>query len=208
MAQSKRHVAVDHFVETLRTVPTSAIHPLWGYYGHIHRQGRPPWMCFLQTVQQSASGPFDTYEESTTALTSSARMIQAVRNRLPEFHSSESNALSRMGTTLRSCNGRQPVFTHMDPNVGNTIIRQIVGPEGRADWEVTLIDWSEAGELPAWMQTRCLKEKLTMMSSIEDPNAEETRQFVEYVATCLGEDYTDQIELFVDLQHNLICGLL
>ncbi|KAH5197676.1 hypothetical protein HBI18_109490 [Parastagonospora nodorum] len=205
LSDTSRSIILSRLCEQfqiLRSIPSE------GYYGHVHRQGWPPWLSFLRKMQPGASGPFDTYEEFITALTTSARGIQAVGNILPEFHSSELNALSRMETTLRSCNGRQPVLTHMDPSVGNTIIRQIVGPEGKEDWEVTLIDWSEAGWLPAWMQTWCLKETLTMVSSVEKINAAETLEYVEYVATRLGEDYTDQRELFVDLQHNLTYGLL
>ncbi|EAT80119.1 hypothetical protein SNOG_12306 [Parastagonospora nodorum SN15] len=90
LSDTSRSIILSRLCEQfqiLRSIPSE------GYYGHVHRQGWPPWLSFLRKMQPGASGPFDT--------------------------------------------------------VGNTIIRQIVGPEGKEDWEVTLIDWSEARVAPS-----------------------------------------------------------
>ncbi|KAF1919398.1 hypothetical protein BDU57DRAFT_469409 [Ampelomyces quisqualis] len=186
----------------LRSIPSE------GYYGCVNRHGWQPWFSFLCKMQPGPSGPFDTYEEFVAALTSSAHLIRAMAINTDDFHPEEVALLSRMGSELLRCNGRQPVFTHMDPSVGNTIIRLIPGPEGEEDWEVTLIDWAESGWLPAWMQSWCLREKLTMETTMHDPNGKESDQYVEYVTKNLEGDYTKQLQLFDELRKGILYGLL
>jgi len=205
LGENSRSIILSRLCEQfqlLRSIPSE------GYYGCVHRQGWIPYYSFLRKMQPGPAGPYDTYEEFVAALMSSARLTTAMMTQFEDFWPEQSDALSRMESGLRACNGRRPVFTHMDPSVHNTVIRQIVKPGGEEDWEVTLIDWAEAGWLPAWMQTWCLKEKLNMITTMETPNAAEALEYVEYVATHLGEDYTDQRELFEDLRRDISYGLL
>jgi thiamine kinase-like enzyme len=142
----------------LRSIPSE------GYYGRVQRQGWRSWPSFLRKMDPESSGPFDTYEEFVAALCSSARLCTAMMCGLPDFTDRESLYLQEMESTFPACNERQPVFTHLDPQLRNTIVRRIPGLEGEEDWEVTLIDWEHSGWFPAWMQAWAFEEKLEMMT--------------------------------------------
>lgn len=159
-------------------------------------------------MQPSPSGPFNTYEEFVAALSSSARLATAMSCDLKHFTAQASVYLLRMESILLACNGSQRVFTHLDPSVGNTIIRPIPGLEGEEDWEVTLIDWADSGWFPAWMQAVSFNEKLTMITTMNDLNTKERDQFLAHIAKSFGEDCTEQVDLFKDLARHIYFCLL
>jgi thiamine kinase-like enzyme len=189
-------------LQLLRSIPSE------GYYGRLHRQGWSPMLNFLRKMQPGMAGPFDTYEEFVAALCSSARLTTAMGCCLKDFDARESYWLPQMESTLLACNGRQPVFTHMDPSIWNTIIRPIPGRQGEEDWEVTLIDWEYTGWFPAWLQTWSFIDKLIMITTDHTLKSEETRQYIGHVVKNLGEDYTEQVDLFRNLAEHIDYGLL
>lgn len=215
MGDKSRSIIISRLCEQyklLRSIPSE------GYYGRVQRQGWRSWPSFLRKMDPESSGPFDTYEEFVAALCSSARLCTAMMCELPDFTDRESLYLQKMESTLPACNGRQPVFTHLDPQLRNTIVRRIPGPEGDEDWEVTLIDWEHSGWFPAWMQAWAFEEKLEMMTvtggkvnrdfSNVSSNEEEMVHFTTQIVKSFGEDYALQEDLYKDLREHIVYSLL
>ncbi|KAF2818285.1 hypothetical protein CC86DRAFT_238921, partial [Ophiobolus disseminans] len=131
----------------LRSIPSE------GYYGRVHNQGWEPSFMPFRTRYKELSGPYKTYEEFISALKTGAEVQCSISSWGSNFAPGVPLWLDKFVPTLATANGREPVFTHIDPALRNMIIRPLEGTMATAkDYEVILIDWSFSGWFPAWMQ--------------------------------------------------------
>jgi hypothetical protein len=183
--------------QLLRSIPSE------GFYGRVHRQKWWPMLNFLGSMKPEYHGPFNTYEEFVAALTSTIYMSAAIGTKGNDFHPILASDLSPVESTLVTCNGRQPTFTHLDPGMQNIMVRPIAGPQGTEDWEVTLIDWAYSGWCPAWVQAVSIQEKMHVFSGLKDEGRD---QMVKAILDSFGEDYTGLVEMFIYFnQYSIYC---
>ncbi|KAH7338490.1 kinase-like domain-containing protein, partial [Pyrenochaeta sp. MPI-SDFR-AT-0127] len=127
--------------------------PAPAYYGRVHNQGWEPDLGLFRTRSQDLLGPYESYSDFCKAFLRTARFNAARCYRKLENDPVLLLLLSDLETNVELWNGNQPTFTHIDPAFGNMIIQQVrKSSDGDEDWEVALIDWTNAGWYPRWMQ--------------------------------------------------------
>jgi hypothetical protein len=182
----------------LRSIPSE------GYYGRVHRQGWKREASFLRSLGPGLAGPYDTYEDFVAALSNAVHLVRTLSSRVEEFFPQESLYLSQIESTLLTCNGRQPTFTHLDPAKHNIIARPFTNSHSEEDWEVTLIDWAYSGWCPAWLQAVSLWQRLwtgwvpltPWKPGVVHTYPELKDDLSREVASTFDEDYTAQVEFF------------
>ncbi|KAH7110125.1 hypothetical protein B0J11DRAFT_599679 [Dendryphion nanum] len=135
----------------LRSLPSE------GYYGRVHRQG---WLCAPEGIRtdtsasKSVSGPYNTYEEFTSAIYRAFELSKAVGllGTGTEFPPKYAPSTAKLWSIFPGWNPHEPKFTWIDPKMTNLIARPTKGNAENEDWEVFLIDWECAGWYPAWVQ--------------------------------------------------------
>ncbi|KAL1603462.1 hypothetical protein SLS60_005049 [Paraconiothyrium brasiliense] len=149
--QDRIFAKVSAQIQYLRSLPSE------GYYGRVHRQGwvdPPPGLRTDTGLVRNVVGPYNTYEEYTSAIHSAFEINMAVgsgpykKEWWPSYTANSVELLSIFPGWLP----HEPKFTWPDPKLTNIIVRPIKDESGNEDWEVFLIDWEGAGWHPAWVQ--------------------------------------------------------
>jgi hypothetical protein len=172
----------------LRAIPSP------GYYGRVYHQGWRRICRLFHGRQDKMCGPYDNYRDLLSASIDTLHVLSVLGYESPEFLSNEPEHIAQVESTLATCSGLEPTFTHLDPAMNN-IIRPIRDGE---DWEVTWIDWEDSGWLPAYMQVVAIRNKLFLARGYEDLR-EETNQMMGKVYESFPESYTKQLEIFLFL---------
>jgi aminoglycoside phosphotransferase (APT) family kinase protein len=177
----------------LRSIPSP------GYYGRVHRQGwRPDCNLFCASKGQMC-GPYNNYRDMLSASIHKLKVQAVTCYDNPKFLGKEIEYITQFESTLATCSGHEPTFTHPDPALHNIIARPIRDGE---DWEVTLIDWEDSGWHPAWMQAVAFRLRLDIVDK-QEINREETDHFVGKVLESFGESYSEQFEVFEQMLFTL-----
>ncbi|KAF1360486.1 hypothetical protein EJ07DRAFT_154933 [Lizonia empirigonia] len=159
----------------LRSIPSE------GYYGRIHRQAFDRNMGMFRTNCKQSSGPYETYEEFTSAVNRSAE-VYAMMSRLQKgehLYEDQDTLLSEYKLALETSTDRKPVFTHVDPDLKNIIFRRLPGTHDQPpDWEVTLIDWDGAGWFPAWVQGAAFAQRFGIWDKSGNVYVDLAKEFI------------------------------
>lgn len=150
-------------VQLLRSIPA----PEPNCYGRIHQQPWHSFFCAFRTQKKEPSGPYYSKEEFIEALSESVLHKTLISGAPKEDWSPcFSLGLRYFRSTLSKFEGWEPKMTHLNLKIDNIILRPI-NPEVRQwwkwwetplqelkaeDYEVVLINWTEACWMPAWVE--------------------------------------------------------
>jgi hypothetical protein len=159
----------------LRSIPSE------GYYGRIYRQAFDRNMAMFHANYKHSLGPYETYEEFTSAVIRSAE-VSAMISRVQkgeQLYEDQDTFLSEYKLALETCTPTdcEPVLTHVDPGLKNIIFRHTHNHP--PDWEVTLIDWAGAGWFPAWVQGVSFVQRFGIWDKSENFHVDLAREFVD-----------------------------
>lgn len=183
----------------LRSVPGE------GYYGRVHNQGWRGLQGLFRLCGRKPRGPYNTYDEFVSAILKTIQLQTALRRFDQEsFNLSEAAFLSEARRFLATCpRGHEPKLTHIDPALRNILIRKVIQKDGAEDWEVTFIDWAEMGWYPAWMQSIAIQRQTELSKNGEWFEVPERKDFIRKVLEGSGDDYSEYMEFFKELDRKL-----
>jgi serine/threonine protein kinase len=198
----------------LRSIPP----PSPEYYGRVHHQGWGPLSQIFIHRTDRMVGPFDSIRDFLSETVYSMLVTAVTGSLLPEFTCNELEHIAHYESTLATCSGTKPIFTHSDPSLHNIIARPI--RDGQ-DWEVTLIDWAWCGWYPAYMQTVFLHAYIGLRrpineiveesddkvmtkiqqfyASIGELDVEATDHFLGTIERSFEELYSEQLKLIKEM---------
>jgi hypothetical protein len=188
--RAKLITSLSEQLRLLRTIPAP------DYYGHVHKQGwRPALILLARSTSTAMCGPYETYDAFAQAAYNAAELSAVISFNLPDLDVTQVQALSAFKATLASCAGRAPRFTHLDLQLRNMIATPIGGSseEDAQEWQVTLIDWADAGWYPAFMQAVVLRERLDLFTR-EALNIDKRYELVDTILENLGEQSYVELE--------------
>jgi hypothetical protein len=174
----------------LRSIPAP------DYYGHVHKQGwRPSLYLLARHTFTAMCGPYETYDAFAQAAYDAAELSAVISYDESNLDAEQVRDLSAFKSTLASREGRAPRFTHLDVQLRNIIATPIRGTseDDAQEWQVTLIDWMDAGRYPAFMQAVVLRERLHLHTR-EALNVEKRAELVDSILKDLGEQSYAEVE--------------
>lgn len=188
--QAKIITSLSNQLCLIRAIPSP------GYYGHVYNQGWRPTHRTITSNCSTLCRPYDTYDAFAQAAYNAAELSAAKRYISPDLYEDQVSDLIAFKSVLNCCAGRDPRFTHLDIQMRNMIATPIGGSsEGDAqDWEVTMIDWADAGWFPAWAQAVLLRGKLHLFTQDMKDHEEERFELVDAIWKDLGEQSYANVE--------------
>ena len=134
------------YFEQMRLLPSP------GFYGDISRHALPHHLFWTREKIQSISGPFENEHEFNMGFAMNLKMI-AQENGSPSY-----KAEFYERTLSHFLKDNPPTFSHSDVQRKNILVREIAPklPSQEKDYEVSIIDWEEAGWYPSYWEYACV----------------------------------------------------
>lgn len=181
-------------LQLLRAIPSE------GYYGRVHHQGFSPAVTLFRVRYKHMNGPYDTYEDCISAMYTSAEHRVTIMDWGEEHIPEAELYLPKFKRTLSEWGSHEPTLTHLDLQLSNFIVQSgKKSGENADDWEVVIIDWAEAGWLPAWMQAVSLSQRFGLAIGDYKVDKRGTTEFIQRVTQKFEEPYSEQMAFFQDL---------
>lgn len=177
----------------LRTVPSE------GYYGRVHKQGWRGKMSAFRTDGTKLHGPYETYEDFVSDLYATFEYRTALCTREMDWLPEDEDQLRRFKPTLLAAKAIQPTLTYVDVALANVRCRKV---QATGEWEVVLVDWSDLGWYPAWLQSVQLRDIHNLRVYVKATDSVDTsasREFSDKIRGHMGDVYPELDDFFDEM---------